>query len=181
MRAIHFLLGLLLFLGIAAAGLVLIVSPAYPECLKLAVGFGASLPPWVRVVAGVLVLGYLFIYLLSGVAWRRRRTFITFENENGQINVSADAVRDYLGGLKTEFAAVVWLKSLLRVHRGALEVGLILGVRDGTRIPELCKLMQARVRELLAEHLGTCDLAGVSIEVNEIQRRKKSTPDSAVP
>ena len=86
-----------------------------------------------------------------------------------------------LGGLKTEFAAVVWLKSLLRVHRGALEVGLILGVRDGTRIPELCKLMQARVRELLAEHLGTCDLAGVSIEVNEIQRRKKSASDSAVP
>ena len=52
-------------------------------------------------------------------------------------------------------------------------VGLVLGVRDGTQIPELCKLMQARVRELLEEHLGTCDLAGVSIEVAEIRSRKK--------
>ena len=104
-----------------------------------------------------------------------------FENENGQINVSADAVQEYLEGLKNEFAAVVWQKSLLRVQRGALQVGLILGVRDGTRIPELCKLMQARVRELLAEHLGACDLSGVAIEVNEIQRRKKSATDRDAP
>ena len=179
MRAIHFLLGLLLFLGIAAAGLVLIVSPAYPECLKLAVGFGASLPPWVRVVAGVLVLGYLFIYLLSGVAWRRRRTFITFENENGTVSVNTEAVQRYLDTLKNEFAAVVWQKSHLRVVRGALDVGLVLGVRDGTQIPELCKLMQARVRELLEEHLGTCDLHGVSVEVNEIRSRKPAPAGTA--
>jgi len=81
--------------------------------------------------------------------------------------------------LKNEFAAVVWQKSHLRVVRGALDVGLVLGVRDGTQIPELCKLMQARVRELLEEHLGTCDLHGVSVEVNEIRSRKPAPAGTA--
>ena len=172
MKVIHFLLGLVLYLAIAAGGLTLIVSPRYPDFIQIAIGFGASLPDWAKIAAGVLVVAYLFVFLLTGLAWRRRKTYITFENENGLVSVSTGAVQNYLDALKNEFAAVVWQKSHLRVHRGALEVGLELGVKDGTRIPELCKLMQARVRELLEEHLGTCDLAGISVEVNEIQSRK---------
>ena len=172
MKAIHFLLGLVLFAAIAAGGLALIVSPQYPDFIQIVVAWGASLPNWLKVAGGVGVLVYLFAYLLTGVARRRRGAYITFENENGTVSVSTAAVQDYLNVLKSEFAAVAWLKSHLRAVRGALEVGLVVGVRDGTQIPELCKLMQARVRELLEEHLGTCDLAGVSVEVNEIRSRK---------
>jgi len=174
MKAIHFLLGLILYLSIAAAGLALIVSTQYPDFIQVALTWGSDLPTWGRVLAGVGVVFYLFLYLLTGIAWRRRRSFITFENESGTVSVSTDAIRDYLNALKDEFAAVVWLKSQLRASRGALAVGLVLGVKDGTQIPELCKLIQTRVRELLEEHLGTCDLSGVSVEVNEIQTRKKS-------
>lgn len=174
MKAIHFLLGLFLYLAIAAAGLALMVSRQYPDCIQQVLTWGQGIPAWGRVVLGVGVVVYVFAFLLTGLAWRRKRTFITFENENGTVSISADAVQDYLEGLKDEFAAVAWLKTGLRVQRGALAVGLVLGVREGTRIPELCKLMQERVREILQEHLGTCDLSGVSIEVNEIRSRKKS-------
>jgi len=177
MKVIHFLLGLILYLSIAAAGLALIVSTQYPDFIQVAITWATELPGWARVVSGVGVVLYLFLYLLTGVAWRRRRSFITFENESGTVSVSTDAVREYLNSLKDEFAAVVWLKSQLRASRGALAVGLVLGVKDGTQIPELCKLIQTRVRELLEEHLGTCDLSGVSVEVNEIQTRKKSATD----
>ena len=95
------------------------------------------------------------------------------------MSVSASAVQAYLNGLKGEFAAVVALKTQLQVVRGALEVGLVVGVKDGTQIPELCKLMQTRVRELLEEHLGTCDLGGVSVEVNEIRSRKAAPGEEA--
>jgi hypothetical protein len=173
MKVIHFLLGLGLYLGIAAGGLALMVSPEYPDFIQMAIAWGADLPGWLKVAGGVGVLGYLFAFLLTGVLWRKRRAFITFENENGTVSVGTDAVQDYLDKLKDEFAAVAWLKSHLRVERGALAVGLVLGVRDGTRIPELCKLMQARVRDILEEHLGTCDLAGVAVEVNEIRGRRK--------
>lgn len=176
MKAIHFLLGLVLYLSIAAAGLAIIVSPEYPDFIQAALAWGAALPDWAKVAAGVGVVMYLFAFLLTGVAWRRR-AFITFENESGTVSVSTDAVQDYLDALKGEFAAVVWLKSRLRAAHGALEVGLALGVRDGTQIPELCKLIQARVRDLLEEHLGTCDLRGVSVEVNEIRSRKKPAPE----
>lgn len=179
MKAIHFLLGLALFLSIAAGGLALVVSPEYPEFLQVPLAWGAGLPDWAKVAAGVGVVAYLFAYLLTGLIWRRRGAFITFENENGSVHVSAAAVQDYLNGLKNEFAAVAWMKSGVRVERGALAVGLVLGVKDGTRIPELCKLMQARVREILEEHLGTCDLAGVAVEVNEIRARKKPAPEAA--
>lgn len=173
MKAIHFLLGLVLYLAIAAVGLAIIVSPEYPDFIQTGIAWGAALPDGAKVAAGVGVVLYLFAFLAAGVAWRRRRSFITFQNENGSVSVSTDAVQDYLDSLKGEFAAVAWLKSQLRVSRGALAVGLVLGVRDGTQIPELCKLIQARVREILEEHLGTCDLAGVSVEVAEIRARKK--------
>ena len=178
MKAIHFLLGLVLYLSIAAGGLALIVSPEYPDFIQMAVAWGAGLPAWLKVAGGVGVLVYLFAFLLSGLRWKRG-TFITFENANGTVSVSTAAVQEYLNTLKGEFAAVVWLKSHLRAVRGALEVGLVLGVKDGTQIPELCKLMQVRVRELLEEHLGTCDLSGVSVEVNEIRSRKKSAEEAA--
>jgi hypothetical protein len=173
MKTIHFLLGLALFLSIAAGGLALIVSPQYPDFIQAAIAWGADLPAWAKVAGGIGVILFVFVYLLTGLRWKRRGDFITFENENGTVNVNAAAVQDYLNGLKGEFAAVTWLKSAVRVERGALAVGLVLGVKDGTQIPELCKLLQVRTREILEEHLGTCDMAGVSVEVNEIRARKK--------
>lgn len=174
MKVCHFLLGLILYLAIAASGLALMVSTQVPDVIQIVLTWGDNLPGWGRVLVGIGVIFYLLLFLLTGVAWRRRRSFITFENDSGTVSVSTDAVREYLNGLKDEFAAVAWLKSHLQVHRGALQVGLVLGVREGTQIPELCKSMQVRVQELLEEHLGTCDLSGVSVEVNEIQTRKKS-------
>ena len=173
MKAVQFLVGLVLYRSIAAFGLALLVATRYPDYFQFAQGAAHGLPGWARVAAGVGVVLFVFAYLLTGLAWRKKGAFITFENENGTVSVSTAAVQEYLNILKSEFAAVAWLKSHLRVVRGALDVGLVLGVRDGTQIPELCKLMQARVRELLEEHLGTCDLAGVSVEVNEIRSRKQ--------
>lgn len=171
MKVIHFLLGLVLYLALAAGALAVIVSPQYPDFIQSAVAWGSDLPDWAKVALGVGGILYLFVYLVTGLRWVRG-DFITFENANGTVSVSTGALQDYLNGLKNEFAAVAWIKSRLRAVRGALEVDLALGVRDGTQIPELCKLMQTRVREVLEEHLGTCDLRGVSVEVNEIRSRK---------
>ena len=179
MKIIHFLLGLALYSALVVAGLALVVSMQYPDFIQIAQWAAHGLPAWVRVAAGVGVLVYVFAYLLTGLSWKKKGAFITFENANGTVSVSASAVQSYLNGLKGEFAAVVALKTQLQVVRGALEVGLVVGVKDGTQIPELCKLMQTRVRELLEEHLGTCDLGGVSVEVNEIRSRKAAPGEEA--
>ena len=44
MKAIHFLLGLILYLAIAAFGLALIVSTRYPEFIQIAQGAAHGLP-----------------------------------------------------------------------------------------------------------------------------------------
>jgi len=179
MKAIHFILGLILYLAIAAGALALMVSTVHPDFIQIALTWADGIPPWGRVLLGAGALVYLVAFLLSGLPWKRRRSFITFENEGGTVSVSTDAVQDYLNGLKDEFAAVAWLKTRLQAQRGALAVGLVIGVKEGTRIPELCKLMQARVGEILQEHLGTCDLSGIGIEVNEIRSRRKSGDGAA--
>ena len=178
MKAIHFLLGLVLYLSIAAVGLALIVSPEYPDFIQMALAWGGGMPAWGRVACGVGGIFFLFAFLLTGFSWRGRRAFVTFANENGTVSISAEALQEYVDRLKDEFAAVAWMKTGLQVRRGALSVGLVLGVKESTRIPELCKLIQERVREILEEHLGTCDLGGISIEVDEIQARKKTVGDA---
>lgn len=170
MKWIHFWLGLILYLGIAVAGIGLIVAHQFPEGVQQVMQWGLALSLWAHVLVGVAILLYLAVFLLTGIPWRRRE-FITFDNENGSVSVSVDAVRKYLDALKSEFAAVVWMKSALRARRGALQVGLVVGVKSGTQIPELCKMLQKRVQEILVEHLGACDLAGVGVEVNEIRGR----------
>ncbi len=179
MKVIHFLLGLALYTAIVVVGLALVVSMQYPDFIQIAQGAVHGLPAWMRVAAGVGVLIYVFVYLLTGLSRKKKGAFITFENANGTVSVSTSAVQSYLNTLKGEFAAVIWMKTQLEVARGALGVGLVVGVKDGTQIPELCKLIQARVKELLEEHLGTCDLSGVSVEVNEIRSRKAASSDES--
>ena len=170
MKTIHFLLGLFLYLALVAAGLGLILAHQFPGPAHVALDWTCGLARWQHVLLGVGILVWLAVYFVTGLP-RRRPQFIRFENETGSINVSTDAVRKYIDGIRSDFAAVSWMKSALCVRRGALEVGIVIGVKGGTQIPELCRLIQKRVGEVLAEHLGTCDLAGIGVEVNEIRPR----------
>ena len=172
MKWLHNGIGAVTWTGLVMGGIALLLcgvvaDGAWSGRLLEALG-GAK--PWHWMAAGIVVLLWVGLWGLSWALGRRRREFITFENENGRVTVDTEAVRAYLGGLKGEFAAVVWLKSQVRVHRGALAVGLVAGVKEGTQIPETCRMLQARTKEVLAEHLGTCDLAGVAVEINEIRR-----------
>ena len=170
MKTFHFLLGLFLYLALVAAGLGLILAHQFPCHAHTALDWTCKLLPWQHVLLGCGILVWLALYFVTGLP-RRRPQFIRFENETGSINVSTDAVRKYIDGIRSDFAALAWLKSALRVRRGALEVGIVVGVKSGTQIPELCRMIQKRVGEVLAEHLGTCDLAGIGVEVNEIRPR----------
>lgn len=178
MKVIHLLLGLILFGALALAGIGGIciaggVSCMGEPCQELLGSYWLALKPWQLSGLSVALLFFVFAYLLTGLP-RRRKAFIDFQNENGIVSVSVDAIRSHLDSLKTEFAALTALKSVLQADRGALAVTLLVGVKQGTQIPELCKMLQARVREVLEEHLGTFELRGVSVEVSEIKAAKKS-------
>lgn len=170
MKTIHFLLGLILYLALVAAGLGLILAHQFPCVTHAVLDWAVGLARWQHVCAGVGVLLWLALYFLTGLP-RHRPQYIRFGNDTGSINVSTDAVRKYIDGIRGDFAAVSWMKSAVLVRHGALEVGIVAGVKSGTQIPELCRMIQKRVGEVLAEHLGTCDLAGIGVEINEIRPR----------
>ena len=180
MKAFHFLLGLVLYMAVAAAGLALLAGVHCAEGVERCLGWLMRTTDPTGFWLGVGTLCYLFLFLLTGLPRRARKSFVTFANEDGTVSVSTAALQEYVDRLKGEFAAVAWMKTALGVRRGALAVGLVLGVKESTRIPELCRLVQARVREVLEEHLGTCDLAGISVEVAEI-RARKAAADGAEP
>ncbi|MBQ9343628.1 MAG: hypothetical protein IJT88_00235 [Kiritimatiellae bacterium] len=176
MKALNLVLSAILYLALAACGLALILLFGTPQFLDPVRDWLYDVPPWIPILAGSLLLVLLAAVPLTGALARRHRQFITFENESGRVTVDTDAVSRYLLILRDEFAAIVWLKPRVRVAHGALQVGMALGVRAGTQITELCKLLQARTKEILEEHLGTCDLDGIALEVDEIRSGASRKP-----
>ena len=169
MKTLHLILAAIFYLLVIATGLALIVLFGTPALLDPVRDFLYDVPAWMPITAGSCALLLIAAMFLTGALARRRRQVIPFEHESGRVTVDTEAVCSYLSTLRDEFAAVVWLKPRLRVAHGALRVGIALGVRAGTQINELCRMMQARVKEILEEHLGTCDLLGIELEVDEIR------------
>ena len=174
MKTLNTILSVIFYLLLVATGLALILLFGTPALLQPTRDWIAAAPPWMPICAGSLLLVLLAAMPLTAALARRRRQFITFVNDNGRVTVDTDAVARHLATLRDDFAAVVWLKPCVRVAHGALRVGMVLGVRSGTQISELCRLMQARIKEVLDEHLGACDLEGIELEVDEIRNSSTS-------
>ena len=179
MKIFHAILAVLLFLALFLAALALLAVGIWGVPERFA---GYALRPllessWRGIAAGSAALLFLALYALSGrLARSRRHQVITFENDDGRVTVDTEAVRSYLVGLKDEFAAANWIKPTVSVVQGALRITLDLSVKPGTQIPELCRLIQNRVKEIIQEHLGTCDLAGIEMNVPEIDGPRRPLP-----
>lgn len=171
MKTLNLVLSAIFYLALAALGIGLIVffGAAPAEYVDKVQTWLQEMPRWIPILSGAVLLVFLAAIPLTGAIARRKRQFISFENESGKVTVDTEAVSRYLLTLRDEYAAIVWLKPALRVSHGALRVGMALGVRAGTQITELCKLLQTRTKEILEEHLGTCDLLGIELEVDEIR------------
>lgn len=174
MKVLHFILGLVFYSLVAGFGLLLLFASRHMDAARQVASFWVEAPGLVWLLSGMALLALMFAFLLSGLRWGQKKQLIMFENADGRIGVGTDAVKVYLDGLKDEFAAIQSLQSHVAVVRGALAVSLKLSVRAGTQIPELCRLLQLRVKEVIAEHLGACDLMGIGVEVTEIRPGRKN-------
>ena len=167
MKALHVMFGVLLFvLLFALAGGGLYVA-------RTTAGWGAALDflrhERLAVLGLSAILALLVVLFLLTTA--RRRTgepFVTFENEGGQVSVSARAIAEHIGRVGDEFAAVLDLKPVIEAARGTMGIVLDLRVRGGTQIPELCRMVQERVRDTIRDSLGVTEIRGIRVNVREI-------------
>lgn len=169
MKFLHFLSGFVLYAAFLAVSLALVFAAATEAHLRTALAAFCDWPVWAFVVLGSGMLVLLAAFVLSGLKRAKPPRIITFRNADGTIAVDIPAVEKYLDDIKGEYAALARLSSSVAVLDGEVAVALRIAVKEGTQIPELCKMLQARVKEVLAEHLGNCDLAGIGVDVDEIR------------
>ena len=169
MKFLHFLFGFVLYAAFLAVALALVFAAATEAHLRDALVAFAGWPVWGLVLLGSGLLVLLAAFVLTGLRRTKQPRIIRFQNADGTIAVDIPAVEKYLDDIKGEYAALVRLSSSVAVLDGRVAVALRAGVKEGTQIPELCRMLQTRVREVLAEHLGNCDLAGIGVDVDEIR------------
>jgi len=168
MRTLHALFGILLFLAVLAIAGAVAYLALSAEGWRQAVDklTGERLLAFSGAAA---ILCLVILYGLTSTKPRRyTEPFITFENEDGSVSVSTRAISEVVARTGDEFAAVLGLESAVRPAGGSIEVALDVKVRSGTQIPELCRMLQERVRETIRENLGLTEIRGVRVTVREI-------------
>ena len=167
MKIIHILLGLVLVVLIVAGSLLVIRAALVPDAwAQVTARAGAS--RYIAMQAAAVALIVLGLYLLTGIPRRTHAQFISFENEGGAVSISVKAIRDFLIRVGSEFAAILGMDPVIRAPSGAIELDLDVKVKAGTQIPELCKLLQDRVRESMRDSLGLPEVRRIRINVREI-------------
>jgi hypothetical protein len=117
------------------------------------------------------VLAGLLMMLVFSMTTPRSRTlpeYISFDGHGGEVSISLKAVKDFVQRIAAEYAAIVNMQPTLTVRNGSIEVELDVRVTAGTHIPELCQMLQERVRESMTDTLGLSDIRTIKVNVREI-------------
>lgn len=166
-RFFHFIFGAVLFLLLIAAG-IFIATAAFDTALwEKALEFCSAQRLEVLAGAGIVVL-LIALHMSTGTVRRKDDSMITFENDGGSVSVSIRALQDSLAHIGSEFAAILDMRPRVRGVGNSLDVEMDVKVRSGTQIPELCRLLQARVRECVQGELGLMDVKTMRVNVREI-------------
>lgn len=122
----------------------------------------------VRMIS-LLLLGGSILYVVLG--WRSRRRaadYLAYETDAGSVNVSLQALQDFLGHLKANYPAIESLKPDVDVYQGELDVQLDVRVREGTNVPELCRALQEQAKSEIRDKIGIGEIRDIRVRVQEI-------------
>jgi len=167
-RILHALTGLLVLLTpLVWGGMMIYGNLINTEFRDFLFDSVATSPVAGAIAGGVLVLMVL-IYLGTFGPARPRKSFISFESENGEVSISINAVRDFIRKLGDEFSAVLSMDPKIRYEKKLICIDLNVKVQTGSRIPELSRMLQDRVRESIRDGLGILEVREIKVKVQEI-------------
>ena len=175
MKLLHMLTNLLIGLAVFA-GACFILYTAFQS--------GAAWETWLDRVKGcrfeVLFIAFaalllVLLHLLSSLRVPERVQYLAYDIEGGgAVSISLKAIQEFVAKIADEFAAVVSLDPKLKAVNGAIDVQLDVKVKSGSQIPELCRMLQDRVRESIKQQVGISDIREVRVRVQEIVLSKAS-------
>ncbi len=167
-RVTHVLMGLLLFTILIGLGAGLVYMPYDQESWGRCLDALRAQPGWAT-LAGIVWLAFIAVYLITGI--QRRPTgdqYLAFKNNGATVSILLRAVNEFISRIGDEFAAIVSMKPSIRPRGSSIAVDLDLRVKAGTQIPELCQLLEERVRESVRQNLGISDIKRVRVNVKDI-------------
>ncbi len=179
MKSLHVVVYIILFVLLLVGGGVLIYGASDEQAWILIVQFmfGQRV---LMLAAGVVFEALLVAFLLTGVRESAPEEYLSFDNEGGRVSISIAAIRDFLGRLHHEFAAIDKITTDLRPCKGSIEIIMDVKVKSGAQIPELCRMLQDRVRETIHNSLGISDIRGVQVNVREIVQTPVANQPSSI-
>ena len=140
-----------------------------PACLNTVLEKWRAEQGW-GVLAGIGLLVLVFAYLITGI--RRKKggeEFFTFKSAGGSVSILLRAVNEFVAKIGDEFAAILSLKpTVVPRARGAIDILLDVRVKAGSQIPELCQLLEERVRESVSQSLGISSIRDIKIHIRDI-------------
>lgn len=123
---------------------------------------------WLGVLPGVILVLAGGLVLLLGKPRRQSDRFLSFRNEGGAVNISTDAICDYLEKLSPEFPSIVKMTPSVEPRWRKIDVMVDVCIKAGPQLHEICEVLQKRVRERLESGLGIHDARHIIVRVKDI-------------
>lgn len=128
---------------------------------------------------GVLVVGLLLVVLgvlliVTETPRRRRDRFLSFRNEGGAVNISTEAIAEYITKLAPAFPSIVRMTPTVEPHRRKVDIVVDVRIKAGPQLHEICEVLQKRVRGSMEDGLGIHDVRNVVVRVKEISIEHKT-------
>lgn len=167
-RVVHILFGLVLLLILIGLGVGLVYMAAEQDCWSRCIDTLRAERGW-GALGGIVLLGLVAVYLLTGI--RREPVadqYLSFNSNGATVSILLRAVNEFISRIGDEFAAIVSLKPSVRPRGRSIHIDLDLRVKAGTQIPELCQLLEERVRESVQQNLGLTDIKRIRVNVKDI-------------
>jgi uncharacterized alkaline shock family protein YloU len=168
-KALHIFIGLVLLAILVAQGAALIHMAYQPEYWRDCVETMRQHRGWGMLV-GVGLLGLVAMYLLTSFYRRtpEKDQYLAFHSSGATVSILLRAVSEFITKIGDEFAAILSMKTEVLPRGRSIDINLDLKVRAGTQIPELCQLLQERVRESVKINLGLSDIKNIRVQVKDI-------------
>jgi uncharacterized alkaline shock family protein YloU len=174
MKVVHRFLFLLVFALLVTLGISLLVLSFSEKNWAIL----EELLPGSRLVGGA-VGGGIFclasLLFLTGLNKpRRSNRFLSFSNEQGVVNISTDAISEYISKLAPEFPSIVKMTTEIIPHRRKVDILVSVRIKAGSQVHEICEVLQQKIRESMEKGLGINDVERVIVSVEKISTEHKS-------
>lgn len=174
MKVLHRFIFLFVFALMTATGLSLIglsVSSRNWDALD-------AMLPGSRLVGGcigVALFCLASLLFLTGLKPKRSDRFLSFSNDEGAVNISTDAISEYIGKLAPEFPSVVKMTPIVIPHRRKVDILVEVRIKAGPQLHEICEVLQKKIRESMEKGLGISDVNRVIVSVKKISVEHKTS------